>query len=299
MSARELLTPKQVAVAIGVSESSLKRWCDQGILPTVRTVGGHRRLPLSGVLRYLQSSGQPLVKPEVLGLPRLSGQTERTLAHAADELFVALTGADDELVRRIVLDLYLNGHRFAAICDEVIRPAFQRIGEEWECGHVEIYQERTACEMIQRALFELRRDWARITPHDPLALGGTIVGDSYRIPTSLAELVLLEGGWRAESLGTNLPIDTLVAAIEQRRPRLFWLSLSYIADPAALLAEFPRLTAAAKQWGTPIVVGGQALTPELRSSLRYTACCDSMRQLDAFAETWRAASTRQATEPLG
>jgi predicted site-specific integrase-resolvase len=33
-NARGLLTPKQVARAIGVSESSLKRWCDKGVLPT-------------------------------------------------------------------------------------------------------------------------------------------------------------------------------------------------------------------------------------------------------------------------
>ncbi|OYW17913.1 MAG: hypothetical protein B7Z55_11620, partial [Planctomycetales bacterium 12-60-4] len=75
MAARELLTPKQVAVAIGVSESSLKRWCDRGILPTVRTAGGHRRIPTSGVLKFLQQSGHPLVQPEVLGLPRLDRPT--------------------------------------------------------------------------------------------------------------------------------------------------------------------------------------------------------------------------------
>jgi excisionase family DNA binding protein len=298
VSSRELLTPKQVADAIGVSESSLKRWCDQGVLPAVRTAGGHRRLPLSGVLRYLQTNGQPLVKPEVLGLPRLSGQTNRTLTNAAEELFTALTRADEELVRRIVLDLYLHGHRFAAICDDVIRPAFQRIGSEWECGRVEVYQERTACELMQRALVELRRDWSRISPEDPLALGGTIAGDNYRIPTSLAELVLLEGGWRTELLGTNLPIETLVAALKHRQPKLVWLSISHVADPAAFLAEFPRLAEAARELGTPVVVGGQALTPELRSSLRFTACCENMSQLDAFAEPWRSNFTRSSTESV-
>ena len=36
----ELVSPKQVAHAMGVSESSLKRWCDQGLIPTVRTAAG-------------------------------------------------------------------------------------------------------------------------------------------------------------------------------------------------------------------------------------------------------------------
>jgi excisionase family DNA binding protein len=64
---KELITPKQVARAIGVSESSLKRWCDRGLIPTVRTAGGHRRLPISGVLSYLRETGHEMVRPELLG----------------------------------------------------------------------------------------------------------------------------------------------------------------------------------------------------------------------------------------
>ena len=69
----EQLTPKQVARAIGVSEASLKRWCDKGLIEMVRTVGGHRRLPLSSVLQFLRSSGHQLVRPEILGLPPTTG----------------------------------------------------------------------------------------------------------------------------------------------------------------------------------------------------------------------------------
>ena len=54
--AGQLLSPKQVARALGVSESSLKRWCDKGLIPTERTAGGHRRLPLAGVLDFLVRS---------------------------------------------------------------------------------------------------------------------------------------------------------------------------------------------------------------------------------------------------
>ena len=53
---RELLTPKQVARAINVSESSVKRWCDKGVIPTQYTAGGHRRIPLSGLMEFLRSS---------------------------------------------------------------------------------------------------------------------------------------------------------------------------------------------------------------------------------------------------
>ncbi len=48
---KQLLTPKQVARAIQVSESSIKRWCDRGTIPAEYTAGGHRRIPLAELVR--------------------------------------------------------------------------------------------------------------------------------------------------------------------------------------------------------------------------------------------------------
>jgi len=64
---KELISPKQVALALGVSEASLKRWCDKGLIPAIRTAGGHRRLPINGVIHFIRQTGQHLVRPEVLG----------------------------------------------------------------------------------------------------------------------------------------------------------------------------------------------------------------------------------------
>lgn len=294
MTARELLTPKQVALAIGVSESSLKRWCDRGALQTVRTVGGHRRLPLNGVLRFLQQSGQPLVRPELLGLPARCGQTPRSLTRASEDLLAALLEPNDELTRRIVFDLYLAGHRLATIFDQVIQPAFQQIGACWERGAAEVFEERTACEMTQRVLHELRLAWNITDPIRPLALGGTLSGDEYRIPTSMVELVLLECQWRALSLGTNLPAEAFCAALERHRPALVWLSVSAISDSGRFLQDFRLVSEFAQAAGIPLVVGGQALTEDLRRQIRFTTFCENLQQLESFAETWLAAAGRQA-----
>ena len=62
-------SPKQVASALQASESSVKRWCDQGAIASVRTVGGHRRITLDGLQRFLRDSQRALSAPEELGLP--------------------------------------------------------------------------------------------------------------------------------------------------------------------------------------------------------------------------------------
>ncbi len=47
---KPLVTPKQVGRALDVSESSLKRWCDNGEIATQYTAGGHRRIALTAML---------------------------------------------------------------------------------------------------------------------------------------------------------------------------------------------------------------------------------------------------------
>lgn len=290
MTPRELLTPKQVAQAIGVSESSLKRWCDRGALPTVRTVGGHRRLPLNGVLKFLQETGQTLVQPELLGLPPRCGQTPRSLSRAAEELLGALLEPNDELARRILFDLYLAGHRLATIFDHVVQPAFLEIGACWARGEIAPFEERTACEIAQRILHELRLAWNLVDPLQPVAFGGTLAGDEYRIPTSMVELVLLECRWRAFSLGTNLPAESYSAAILKHRPALVWLSISTIPDPDRFLHDYALVAQATYDAGVPLVIGGQALDESLRRQIRFTTFCENLQQLEAFAETWLAAA---------
>ncbi|HOW18813.1 MAG TPA: helix-turn-helix domain-containing protein, partial [Phycisphaerae bacterium] len=121
---RDLLTPRQVARSIGVSEASLKRWCDKGAIPSIRTAGGHRRLPISGVVQFLRRTGYPVVQPEVLGLPSTTGRGKETIERARLQMRLALETGDEQQVARLVFDLYLAGHSACDVCDQVIAPAF-------------------------------------------------------------------------------------------------------------------------------------------------------------------------------
>jgi hypothetical protein len=104
----------------------------------------------------------------------------------------------------------------------------------------------------------------------------------------MAELVLREGKWNAVSLCDNLPFATIVAAIREHHPRLFWLSCSHIADPEDFLAGYGALY---EEYGRQValVVGGYAMTEELRRRMSYSAFCDNMQHFENFAQTLRAA----------
>ena len=123
----ELLTPRQVSRAIGVSESSVKRWCDKGTIPTRYTAGGHRRIMLGGLLDFLRESKHALANPELLGLPPVAGDDGGSLERVGQHLTEVLLAGETDVARRITLDLYLANHDVSAICDEVFRPAFKEI----------------------------------------------------------------------------------------------------------------------------------------------------------------------------
>lgn len=279
------LSPKQLALASGISESTVKRWCDRGLLPYVRTPGGHRRIALGEALRVLRDQNTPLVQPELLGLPALSSKTVRTLQQAADELTAALQDADADRCRILLLELRRLGFSVAEIGDAVVAPAFERIGQAWECGKLEIYRERAACGLFSDVLTELDRLLPEPRPEQPLAVGGSLSHDHYRLASQLVRLVFLEKGWRALHLGGHLPAETLVRAIHDLKPAVFWLSVSFVATPEDLIAACRALFEAAKQEGSLLVIGGRGIEESLRRRLPYSAYCQDLMHLNMLLDT--------------
>lgn len=282
---KDLLSPKQVAKAIGSSEASLKRWCDKGVIEAVRTVGGHRRIPVNSVIQFLRETGRPLVSPKVLGLPVTIGQgakpDNRALAHVTE----ALESGDEDTFRAAVFGLYLGGKNACQVCDQFIARAFEEIGSRWQHGDVEVYQERRGVEICTRALIELRAAFPPAALDAGYAFGATLEDDPYTLPTTMAEVVLREAGWRAESYGAGHPLPTLCAAVLDRKPRLVWVSFSVEPTSDARLNDWAEFYKLAAQENVAVAIGGRGLSESVRSRMSYSAHCDRLSHLVAFATT--------------
>jgi MerR family transcriptional regulator, light-induced transcriptional regulator len=281
---RKNACPKQIARAIGVSESTLKRWCDSGLIAMTKTAGGHRRIEVAAVIQFLRETGRRLVEPELLNLPVTAGKTEWTLTRATDRLVSSLVAGDESVVRQIIFDLLLADHSVTAIFDDVLTPAWHRIGDQWGCGEVAVYQERRACEICMRCLHELRAT-SLIADAFPTAVGATVEADIYTLPITMSEIVLRNVGWKTTLLGTNLPFDTLCDAIEASPPKLFWVSVSYIVDESAFVAGVNGLFDVAHANNAAMAIGGQALVESIRRQIQYSAFCESFRDLERFARS--------------
>ncbi len=199
-----------------------------------------------------------------------------------------ITG-DEQQCRRIVFNLYLAGQSACEICDRVLTLAFHDIGNRWKCGELTIYRERRACVISLKLLHELRMAVRTPLPEAPVAIGGSLSCDPYRLPNSRIELVLRELGWQATSLGTSLPTATIGEAVRDSRLRLLWLSVSYIESVPTLLAEHAHLHRIATDTGAAVVVGGRALTAEIRQQMAYSAYARELLRLHqaTYPRNWR------------
>ncbi len=98
----------------------------------------------------------------------------------------------------------------------------------------------------------------------------------------MVELVLRDAGWQAMSLGGRLPFSTLAKAVQLRRPRLFWLSVSSVTDEDRFLDEY-RVFRSATPSEMPVVIGGRGLSNSLCQRMEHCTFCGSMEELARFS----------------
>lgn len=291
MAARQpRFSPKQIAEALEVSESSVKRWCDEGAIPATRTMGGHRRITLDALQRFINESGRELRLPQALGMPELSPLrptrvpgTDQPLQKSFRE---RLALGDEAGCREVLQQRIEEGVTRAEAAEELIADAMRGIGQAWEKHALDPYQERRGCDLCIRLINELRRQLPEIPDDAPYAFGGAPEGDPYQLPTALVELALRELGWNAVSLGCNLPLQSFLQAAADQQPQLVWLSVSTIEHPADFVARQRKLAAALGE-NIPLLIGGRALTDDIRPKLAYTAHCDSVQHMLELAAMLR------------
>ncbi len=233
-----------------------------------------------------------IANPEAIGLPKMDSDAIHTDPMAAENIKSALLSADEATVRQLLMTMFVSGWRLHRIFDDVIAKVFKSIGEMWACNAVEIYKERLSCEITQNVLRELRTLLPRPDNGAPVALGASLEGDHYTMPSLMVEMVMLSIGWNAHSLGPNLPFSTLLAAVKDHDPTLFWISISHLDPSDEFVDQFNEFSEMLPG-STALAIGGVAITPELRRRLKFTVCCDNMRQFENYAANINALTHRE------
>jgi len=281
------VSPARAAIAMGVSVTTVKRWVDDGILPAHRTIGKHRKLLVSDILRFVRDGHLPQADLSRL-VPNtpLAGDNLEVLL---EELLLASRHGDNDRIRQLIHGAYRNGVSIESLADRVIAPALRQIGHDWQSGQIEVMHEHRTTQACLAALYELKAFLrANAQESRPVAVGGGPEHDHYLLPSLLAQLTLLDAGWEAINLGPHTPISAFITALDDLRPSLIWVSVSRLESPDAFLAEYNAFYKKAESRGVAVAVGGQGLCPVTRERMGYTSFGDGLTHLAAFARSLNA-----------
>jgi len=283
---KSVLSPRELADAIGVSESSIKRWADDGTVQALRTAGGHRRIPVEEAITFIREAGLRVIKPDLLGLRDLDPQTADSLEHGSESeiLYACLSEGRAAEARGLLVSLYVGGWSVAQIIDGPIQDVMSRLGNLWKTDSNGIFLEHRATDILIQSLNYLRSLLRIPSQEAPHAIGAAPSGDPYIVPTLAASLVLAESGFRTTNLGPETPVQILQRAARELHPSLIWLSVSSAQSTDRLRSEIAALVDTLQPLGGVVVIGGRDarnLNLTRRPGLYIGA---SMGELEAFVK---------------
>ncbi len=290
----KLLTSKETARLLGVSEASVKRWADSGLLAQQKTAGGHRRFRPEdvAVFRRAGRQQQPAVQPARQPLPQAGASTrgagnERALAAA---MYDALVAGRAEEAAALLVNLYLRGRSVAALVDKLLSPPLSKVGALWQQGKLTVAEEHIAARTAITALQTLRGVLA--TPaaaHGLVALCCGSEDDFHELPVQMAALTLEAVGWEVINLGAATPFFALAEAVSRFSPRLVCVASTILSGLDRAAREYGGLRKAAQRAGAAVVLGGAGFASgAVRRRFPAELYADNFRQLESFATTQAA-----------
>jgi len=252
------LTTKAVAKLLRVSEATVKRWADGGLLQSEKTVGGHRRFSLNAVAHLRRELG---IGPGTDTLSRETAQKrQRVVLPATMQFAQTLLRADEKEAGAMLVQAYLSGAALTTLFDETITGAMHHIGDLWFKGSITVADEHLATRVVFSALQTLNAVLMPVQPNGLKAICCGIEGDLHELPVQLARIVLESEGWEAQSLGPNTPLFALSEMVARQRPQLVCISARSISDLDRATAEYSQLRKITGKFGVSVVIGGEGFS---------------------------------------
>ncbi|HEU4767806.1 MAG TPA: B12-binding domain-containing protein [Pyrinomonadaceae bacterium] len=245
---------KDVARLLQVSEATVKRWADDGILVPNKTAGGHRRFNLQSVAQFRREREIPPASPALQKRPR----SKRAAVVSSERFTQLLLEGDAVEVEAALINAYLENHDVAALFDTLVTKSMHHIGDMWFNGTVSVADEHLASRVLLRAVQKLRTVIIRREPVGKTLICCGLEGDLHEVPVHLVEVVIEAEGWQTRNLGPNTPLFALRDMVIQYKPNLVCISARTVADLDRATSDYALLRKATDKLGANLIVGGEA-----------------------------------------
>jgi MerR family transcriptional regulator, light-induced transcriptional regulator len=234
----KLLSSKDVADLMGVTDTTVKRWSDEGRLPCRRTAGGHRRFRRADVEMFATA---------------LNGEIDKS-THDDPLLRCILKGTSMEVEAYLLSRRSRRGAWFR-VCQE-LGEVVTELGMLWATGKLEIMEEHIASERLLRALSRLG-GMMPVAASAPKALLACLENEDHTLGLALLELALRESGWDTVWAGRRTPVSSIAAVVTKGELRLVAISASLAnSNPKQLRQDLEAIATTCKTEGVALAVGG-------------------------------------------
>ncbi len=267
------LTTKEVARLCRVSDATVKRWEDAGLLRSERTNGGHRRFRAEEVARFQRENN--------LGVKLCHGdesaqsattrrRPKRSYSHftyfeegsPTSLFFHALIGGREEEATNVLINEFLEGHPLSEIFDSIITNSMRVIGELWMRGELSVAQEHLATRATLTAVHKLRGIVPIAESSGSLAMCCSIEGDFHELSTHLAQMTFESEGVEVLNFGSNTPLYSFAEEVLHHSPNLVCISATIITDIERISRDFKEFQAKIAKLKIPIILGGRVFADE-------------------------------------
>lgn len=187
-----------------------------------------------------------------------------------------------------VIDNLLRTMPAREILNEILIGAMKHVGELFGRGDLQLPFVLKAAEAMKRSVDQIEPYMEKGASARPLKMAlATVKGDVHDIGKNLVDIILSNNGFKVVNLGTKVPIERIVEAVEREKADVIGLS-GLLVKSAMVMAEDLKYL---RQRGieVPVLVGGAALTldyventlqPEYGGAVAY--CPDAFAGLKAM-----------------
>jgi DNA-binding transcriptional MerR regulator len=237
--ALELTYPLRAAARLtGLSPELLRAWERRyGVVEPMRTPGGTRRYTTADLerLRLVKAAvdaGHRIGQVARLGLDELRNRGAGVQSPAAgglDAILQALERMDGAEAQRL-LSLQLSALGPVRFARALALPLIREIGERWADGRIGVAVEHLATGFL-RSMLGASLQPSATSLRGPRIVFATPPGERHELGLQMAALTALSAGANPIYLGADLPVEDLLAAVEDASATV--LALGLVALPGA------------------------------------------------------------------
>ena len=278
-------TTIEVARLCRVSDATVKRWEEAGVLRSERTSGGHRRFRAEEVARFQREQGLGLKQSHGdESVKRTTNRVRDGKSHSESPFLQSLIDGGEEAAANFLITAHLEGKLLTEIIDHHICPAMREIGEMWHREEISVTQEHLACRTAIASIYKLRNALPIPEMKNKLAICCAMEGDLHELPTLLAQISVENEGLEVINFGAATPLYCMTDEVVRHSPDFVCISATVINDLERLTRDYRSFREKIAKFKIPVLLGGRGFMDEnLRNRFKSEFYARSFTDVAEFA----------------